>query len=1184
MTSVFLHLLNMSITAGWLVLAVVLLRLVFRRAPKWIHCLLWVLVAVRLLCPVSIESVLSLIPSAETVPVDTFLYDTPSIHSGVPVVDAVVNPVISNGFAPTPENSVNPMQVATTVAAYVWVAGIAAMLLYAVISTLRLRWQVREAAFVRENIWQCDRIATPFILGIFRPRIYLPTLLGAEEAHSVVAHEQAHLSRKDHWWKPLGFLLLTVYWFNPLLWVGYILLCRDIEAACDQRVVRNMDAEGRKEYSRVLLACSAPRHLVSACPLAFGETGVKSRIKSVLNYKKPAFWLVITAIVATVVAAVCLLTNPTSGDSLPEDMDTFLSQAIIDYNRGEHTGDAYPTEAHTVFGYDSSWDRTTVYAMVLYEEYYVDENGALQVQSGSHCPTILTIGKEGDSYTLLEYWTPRDGENYPNDIRDRFPARHRGKAMDTDGYYKGHHATTYQKAREHFEPWQTALHQAILANNRKESDNVFATESHRVYGATESEYTLTVYALVHYQEYQMVDGILTERSGSLVPTAITFTKNGDTYDLLQYWIPGDNWADSIREKFPEYLWDKALDYKNYPAEELKAESLAKAQAYFGVGDIFNAPLTFSSMNHLSKEKNAKLYANLPATNAIQYLPVIPMTNRGELDAFIAEYKEDMNFDRAEGDGLTPIHQMSFYDDAFFADHVLLAVYYADGSCSVQPKIGGVVYEPTGLQVQVDVYEPEAGDTALGQWFMLCEIKRAAAPNVQNYTAVVRSRIPMEGINTFTGRVTQVTADGKQMLMDCYDTDKFTQVWVSLQNIPNANPQVGDEYVVTHDQWVLETYPPRVTAASITPVSSIPTVGTTTTTTTIPTTTTTAAYVPNTKKTKELTEQQKGKIVADFAHYLWYDEEWYEYESVEQTKQFCAFRAYYGTYNGYMAVQMGTGFGPAMMTEYNVAEGYYFLVDGDEHLYMYRDGKFIGMSGAYASGLITEQDLKDIWYYSHGGKYPVKGPVYGMDITPNTAPPTTTTTTGKTTTTVTIIPENPNISLPLQHVSKVETIPNGKKLSVQPHTTMLRDTLPLRFSKDGLWVVCVSNMTQLDAFKKSMLDSYAESLSSFDEEYRNRSVDEKKTEIEQAYSQYDAPYFNTKSLVMVFLPYISSSLRGTVTNFVRQGNEICIDWIYHFPKSGAVSDDVNPRYMLVEMKTEDLIGVEKWSHHKTIEYY
>ena len=327
MESVFLHLVNMSITAGWLVLVVMVLRLVFRRAPKWIHCLLWALVALRLIFPLSIESAISLIPSAETVPVDTFLYETPIIHSGVPVVDNVVNPIISESLAPQPMDSVNPTQVVSTVATYVWVLGMVAMVLYALITTARLWWRVRESVSLRDNVRLCDRIATPFILGLFRPRIYLPTTLAAGDSASVLAHEQAHIRRRDHWWKPLGFLLLSVYWFHPLLWVGYILLCRDIEAACDEKVIHHMDVAQRKAYSASLLACSAPRHLITACPLAFGETGVKNRIKSVLNYKKPAFWIIIVAVVATVVAAVCLLTNPKTPAS-----DTQVEQPITRFN------------------------------------------------------------------------------------------------------------------------------------------------------------------------------------------------------------------------------------------------------------------------------------------------------------------------------------------------------------------------------------------------------------------------------------------------------------------------------------------------------------------------------------------------------------------------------------------------------------------------------------------------------------------------------------------------------------------------------------------------------------------------------------------------------------------------------------------------------------------------------------
>ncbi|MBR5524708.1 MAG: M56 family metallopeptidase, partial [Clostridia bacterium] len=325
MENVFLHLFNMSITAGWLVLAVVVLRLLLKKAPRWIVCLLWVLVGVRLICPVSIESVLSLIPSGETVPTDTFFYDTPVIDSGVPIVDSVINPVLSETMPPTLENSVNPARVFTFIAALVWVVGMVAMAVYALVSTLRLRYRVREAVCLRRNIWQCDRIATPFILGVLRPRIYLPSSLDGTAMVSVVAHEEAHLKRRDHWWKPLGFLLLTVYWFNPLMWVAYILLCRDIEAACDERVVRDMDTAARRAYSEALLACSAPRRLISACPLAFGETGVKSRIKSVLNYKKPAFWLVLVSIVAVTVAAVCLLTNPKEKPDL-DDLDAYLIQ------------------------------------------------------------------------------------------------------------------------------------------------------------------------------------------------------------------------------------------------------------------------------------------------------------------------------------------------------------------------------------------------------------------------------------------------------------------------------------------------------------------------------------------------------------------------------------------------------------------------------------------------------------------------------------------------------------------------------------------------------------------------------------------------------------------------------------------------------------------------------------------
>ena len=314
MTDIFLGFLNRSLAAGILILAVVLVRLVFKKAPRWLLCALWALAAVRLVCPVSIESVLSLIPSAEPVQPEIIVSAQPAITSGIPAVDAIVNPPLAAAFTPSPAQSANPLQIWTFVAACVWLAGIAALLLYAAVSALRLRLRVRTAVRLEGKVYQSEFVSSPFILGVIRPRIYLPFGLEAGAQAMVLAHERAHLRRGDQLWKPLGYLILTAYWFNPLCWLAYILFCRDIEAACDEKVVRELGEGCKAAYSRALLACSVPRKLITACPLAFGETGVKSRIKSVLNYKKPTFWLVLAAVLASVAVAVCFLTDPKRED------------------------------------------------------------------------------------------------------------------------------------------------------------------------------------------------------------------------------------------------------------------------------------------------------------------------------------------------------------------------------------------------------------------------------------------------------------------------------------------------------------------------------------------------------------------------------------------------------------------------------------------------------------------------------------------------------------------------------------------------------------------------------------------------------------------------------------------------------------------------------------------------------
>ena len=329
MAAVFLKLLNLSISASWLVLAVLALRLISKRSPKWMNVLLWGIVALRLMLPFSIESALSLIPSAETVSPAVVQFDpAPTITSGVSVIDNAVNPSLSGRFAAAPLASVNPLYVWTYLAGWVWLIGLGAMLLYALASYLRLRRRVSVSLPIQDHIYLCDAISSPFILGVVKPRIYLPSTLDEIQQQNVLAHEHAHLARHDHWWKPLGFALLAVYWFNPVLWLAYALLCRDIELACDERVIRTMDESAVKTYSTVLLACSMPRKAVITCPLAFGEVGVKERVKNALHYKKPAFWVVAASVAVCVVVAVCFLTNP------PTDTD---AAGLVGFHREQVT-------------------------------------------------------------------------------------------------------------------------------------------------------------------------------------------------------------------------------------------------------------------------------------------------------------------------------------------------------------------------------------------------------------------------------------------------------------------------------------------------------------------------------------------------------------------------------------------------------------------------------------------------------------------------------------------------------------------------------------------------------------------------------------------------------------------------------------------------------------------------------
>ena len=334
MSEFFLKIVNMSISASWLVLVVLAFRFLFRKAPKWVNVLLWGIVAVRLICPFSIESALSLIPSAETISPEIMMDWTPEISTGMESVDRVVNPIITETFAPEPIASANPLQILIPVFSIIWITGMCVLALYTVISYWSLKRKVDEAVILRENIYQSETVGSPFVLGVIRPKIYLPYSINIQNLEHVVAHEHAHIRRRDHWWKPLGFLLLSIHWFNPLMWVAYILLCRDIELACDEKVIKEMGNEQRADYTQALVSCSVNRRMIAACPLAFGEVGVKERVRSVMNYKKPAFWVIVASVIACAVVAVCFLTNPVEEEPFNEfitwEMDAEYPEAVMD--------------------------------------------------------------------------------------------------------------------------------------------------------------------------------------------------------------------------------------------------------------------------------------------------------------------------------------------------------------------------------------------------------------------------------------------------------------------------------------------------------------------------------------------------------------------------------------------------------------------------------------------------------------------------------------------------------------------------------------------------------------------------------------------------------------------------------------------------------------------------------------
>lgn len=296
----------MSIATSWLIVVVCLLRFLFKKMPKWIRIILWGIVFVRLICPFSIESAFSLIPNGQTIPMNIEIDATPSIDSGMDAINQMINPMISNTFTPDPLSSANPLQIWIYFFSILWITGIIILLVYTLWSTFHLFHKIQTAILLKDNIYQSEYVQTPFVFGILHPKIYIPFSF---ENEYVIAHEQAHIQRKDNIIKPIGFLILILHWMNPFVWLAYHLFCKDIEFACDEKVISNLSNIQRSEYSQALVSCSVEQK-TGVCPLAFKEGNVKSRVKSILYYKKPTLWIFIVSFLICSITFLCFLTNP----------------------------------------------------------------------------------------------------------------------------------------------------------------------------------------------------------------------------------------------------------------------------------------------------------------------------------------------------------------------------------------------------------------------------------------------------------------------------------------------------------------------------------------------------------------------------------------------------------------------------------------------------------------------------------------------------------------------------------------------------------------------------------------------------------------------------------------------------------------------------------------------------------
>ena len=626
-SALFSRIVNMSLTASVVILAVLALRLLLRRAPKIFSYALWAVVLFRLLCPVSFSSPLSLfgavsVPAVQSAGATAIssgasVTNSPAAVANFPAADsaqAVSGQTASQGAAQTAQN---PAKTAGLWAAVepalpdVWLAGSAAMLIVNLASLLHLRRKLVGSVRLEKNVYLADHIATPFVFGLFRPRIYLPSALGEPERAAIVLHEQTHIRRYDYFAKILAFAALAIHWFNPLVWLAFSLMEKDMEMSCDETVLRKLGADVRGEYSESLLRLATGRKMLSA-PIAFGEGATKGRIKNVMNYKKPALWAIVLAFAVCAAGCVSLGANqPTAATATPAAQtispdfdDALVSDAILTHNASLYPSDGYAGAGYKVLDAETDGSTVTVYALTVYGMYDVDAQSgdATQVAGSGVVPAVLKFTANTDgSYALADYQETADGDGFEASVKQLFPEDLQSQCLsigedvtnELQEQAKANALSSSVTVTPTPSPTaltgqaavlDTAVGKAVLSHNAGSyASGECAGEGHIVLGSETSGSTVTVYALAQYGEYQFQDENLVNASGSgAIPTVLKFTANTDgSYTLTDYQEPADGsgYEASVKKMFPADLQARCLSISQSDADALKAQEQAYATAY-----------------------------------------------------------------------------------------------------------------------------------------------------------------------------------------------------------------------------------------------------------------------------------------------------------------------------------------------------------------------------------------------------------------------------------------------------------------------------------------------------------------------------------------------------------------------------------------------------------------------------